>query len=63
MEINSFIIWARDKNNHYSNAFKLYTTINIIIITIVAIYNKGKVTYSISSIIYITSINNLIINK
>ena len=41
----------------------LYTITNTTIVIIVVIYNKGEVTYSISSIIYITSINNLIINK
>ena len=37
--------------------------LNGLIITIVTIYNRREVTYSANNIIYIASINNLIINK
>jgi hypothetical protein len=63
VEINSLTIWARDRNSYCSNTFKLHTIVNITIIVIVAVYNKREVIYNISSIIYIASINNLIINK
>jgi hypothetical protein len=63
VEINSLTIWAKDRNSYYSNTFKLYIITNITIIIIVAIYNRGEVTYNANSIIYIASINNLIINK
>jgi hypothetical protein len=60
VEINSFTIWTKNRNNYRFNAFKLYTTT---IIAIVIIYNRREVTYSTNSIIYTTNINNLIINK
>jgi hypothetical protein len=63
VEINSLTIWTKNRNNYHFNAFKLYTTTNATIVTIVTIYNKREVTYNTNSIICITSINNPIINK
>jgi hypothetical protein len=63
VEINSFTIWTKNRNNYRFNAFKLYITTNATIIAIVIIYNRREVTYSTNNIIYTTNINNLIINK
>jgi hypothetical protein len=63
VKVNYLTIRARDRNNNRSNAFELNTAANTSIVAIVSIYNRREVTYSASSIIYITSINNLVINK
>jgi hypothetical protein len=63
VEINSFTIWTKNRNNYRFNAFKLYTTTNATIIAIVIIYNRREVTYNTNGIIYTANINNPIINK
>ena len=63
VEINRLIIQAKNRNSHCSNALESHTAANTTTVAIVTIYNKREVTYNTNSIIYIASINNLIINK
>ena len=60
-KINGLALKTRNRNLNSINAFKANTITNTTIITIVTIFNFSKVRHSISGIVYIASIKNLVI--
>jgi predicted type IV restriction endonuclease len=60
-KVNGLALRTRNKNLNSANAFKANTTTNTTIVTIVTILNFSEVRYSVSGMVYITDIKNLVV--